>query len=291
MADYPVKRVSTELHDAALSTSEVEVERDFEAILNRMKSAINAKSDTELGSKMGLKQSAISSAKTRGQIPAAWVVSMAQDHGISADWLLTGVGQPYVESTRGKTAADFRDRKIPQMENIRQGTAIDARETRVVPEALAPVVSAATPEYVECFDCHLAMVPMVEARLSAGTGSFETGDSSERRYAFRSDFLTRKGQPGQMVLMRVDGDSMEPQIFNNDVVLVDQSQTKPRAGGLYAVGVEDVVYIKMVDTLPGKIVLKSFNDAYPPLEVDARGDLADGIRIIGRAVWVGRELY
>jgi hypothetical protein len=51
------------------------------------------------------------------------------------------------------------------------------------------------------------------------------------------------------------------------------------------------VYIKMVDTLPGKIVLKSYNEAYAPLEIDARGDLADGIRIIGRAVWIGRELY
>lgn len=273
------------------STSEGEVEKGFEAILNRMKSAINAKSDTELGSKMGLKQSAISSAKTRGQIPAAWVVSMAQDHGISADWLLSGVGQPYVETARGKTATEFRDRKLPQMEHMRQGTAIDARAARVALEPLVPVVDSVTPEYIECMDCHLAMIPMVEARLSAGSGSFEVGDSSERRYAFRLDFLTRKGQPSQMVLMRVDGDSMEPQIFNNDVVLIDQSQTKPRAGGLYAVGVEDVVYIKVVDTLPGKIVLKSYNAAYKDLDIDARGDLADGIRIIGRAVWIGRELY
>jgi phage repressor protein C with HTH and peptisase S24 domain len=59
---------------------------------------------------------------------------------------------------------------------------------------------------------------------------------------------------------------------------------------MFAVGVEDLVYIKMVDTLPGKIILKSCNDAYPPLEIDARGDLADGIRIVGKAVWLGREL-
>ncbi len=140
-------------------------------------------------------------------------------------------------------------------------------------------------------DCHLTMVPMVEARLSAGTGSFEVEAGVERRYAFRSDWINTKGQPASMVLMRVAGDSMEPQIFNDDVVLIDQSQTTPRAGGLFAIAVEDVVYIKMVDTLPGKIVLKSYNSSYAPLEIDARGDLADGIRIIGRAVWVGRELY
>jgi len=136
----------------------------------------------------------------------------------------------------------------------------------------------------------MVYVPLVEAQLSAGTGSFVTGELSDKRYGFRSDFLTRKGQISQMVLMRVEGDSMEPEIHHGDVVLIDQSQTQPRPGAMFAIGVEDLVYIKMVDALPGKLILKSCNDAYPPLEIDARGDLADGIRIVGKAVWLGREL-
>jgi phage repressor protein C with HTH and peptisase S24 domain len=139
-------------------------------------------------------------------------------------------------------------------------------------------------------DVDMIYIPLVEARLSAGTGSFVTGEESDKRYGFRSDFLTRKGQVSQMVLMRVDGDSMEPEIHHGDVVLIDQSQTTPRAGAMFAVGVEDLVYIKMVDALPGKIILKSCNETYPPLEIDARGDLADGIRIVGKAIWLGREL-
>jgi len=139
-------------------------------------------------------------------------------------------------------------------------------------------------------DVDMIYVPLVEARLSAGTGSFVTGEESDKRYGFRSDFLTRKGQVSKMVLMRVDGDSMEPEIHHGDVVLIDQSQTTPRAGAMFAVGVEDLVYIKMVDALPGKIILKSSNETYAPLEIDARGDLADGIRIVGKAIWLGREL-
>lgn len=149
---------------------------------------------------------------------------------------------------------------------------------------------APVPDTLVCADCELVMVPMVEARLSAGNGSFEVGEDVERRYAFRTDFLLRKGAPSSMVLMRVDGDSMEPYVLNGDVVLIDQSQREPRPGKVYAVGVEDLVYLKVVNAAPGKLVLTSHNAAYPPLEVDARGDLADGIRIIGRAVWVGREL-
>lgn len=93
-----------------------------------------------------------------------------------------------------------------------------------------------------------------------------------------------------MVLMRVTGNSMEPDIRHGDVVLIDQSQTTPVACGLFAVSIELVVYIKLLDTVPEKLILKSANPSYPPLEVDTRGDLADGVRIIGRALWLGREI-
>ena len=83
---------------------------------------------------------------------------------------------------------------------------------------------------------------------------------------------------------------MEPEIKDGDVVLIDQSQMTPIPGKLYAVGVDEMVYIKEVNAMPGKLILSSHNKAYEALEVDARGDLATGIRIIGRAVWVGREL-
>ena len=187
---------------------------------------------------------------------SAFLETLSKRYNVNPTWLLTGDGQPYSNAA-----------------------------APVVP---APAIAT---EYIECKDCQLTMVPMVEARLSAGTGSFEGGAGIERRYAFRSDWINLKGQASQMVLMRVAGDSMEPQIHNDDVVLVDQSQTTPRAGSLFAVAVEELVYLKVVDAVPGKLILKSYNEAYAPLEIDTRGDLADGVRIIGRAVWIGRELY
>jgi len=135
------------------------------------------------------------------------------------------------------------------------------------------------------------MIPMVDAVLSAGLGSFEVSDDSERKYAFRSDFLHRKGSPASMVLMRVDGDSMAPRICHGDAVLIDQSQKALRPGQIYAVGVEAMVFIKIVSAQPGKVLLHSLNSGmYPPLEVDTRGDLEDSVRIVGRCVWSCREL-
>jgi len=143
---------------------------------------------------------------------------------------------------------------------------------------------------VETPDARLVMVPMVEARLSAGTGSFETGGEVLRHYAFRWDFLRRKGNPAQMVLLRVSGDSMQPNIMHNDVVLIDQGQREPVPGRIYAVGVEDMVYLKVLDAMPGRLILTSINPDFAPIEANTSEQLGDLVRIIGRAVWVGREL-
>lgn len=135
----------------------------------------------------------------------------------------------------------------------------------------------------------IVMVPMVEARLSAGTGSFETSDDIDSMYAFRADFLGRKGNVADMVIMRVAGDSMEPHFKDGDSVLIDQGKKEPRAGEVYAIGVEDLVYLKIVNTLPGKLVLSSYNKEYEQLEVDTREQLADSVRIIGRVIWSCHE--
>lgn len=220
----------------------MEDETSAGAILDRLRIGANAKSDAELGRKLGVGQQSVSNARNSGKVPDAWIRKAATELGISADWVLTGIG-----------------------------SMLFAAET------------------LESSSHHVTMIPMVEARLSAGHGSFETNNTIEKKYSFRSDFLHRKGTVSQMVMMRVEGDSMSPAIENGDVVLIDQSQTAPRAGSIYAVGVEDVVYLKQFDARPGKIILSSFNLAYPPFEIDAQGDLESSVRIIGRLIWSCRE--
>jgi phage repressor protein C with HTH and peptisase S24 domain len=134
----------------------------------------------------------------------------------------------------------------------------------------------------------LIMVPKVKARLNAGGGSLETSDEITGRYAFRSEWIRLKGRADRMVLMDVTGDSMEPEIRDRDVVLIDQSQADIIAGAVYAVGVDDVVLVKYLDKLPGKIVLRSANERYAPIEIDLR-DESQAVRIIGRVVWWCRE--
>ena len=138
-------------------------------------------------------------------------------------------------------------------------------------------------------DSDIVFIPMVKARLSAGGGSFETHGDYECTYSFRHDFLVRKGNPKNMVLMRVSGDSMQPEIMDNDVVLIDQSKTDIQQGKMFAVGFEDCIYLKRIDLLPGQVVLTSTNEKYAPVIIDLNDDYENLFRVIGKVLWCGRE--
>lgn len=179
----------------------------------------------------------------------------------------------------------------------------DARSRKTVPPAWIPKAAlqfgvttdwlfwGKNPQTSQASSCDvdLIMIPMVEARLSAGQGSLQVNGDIERSYAFRADFLHRKGDPKNMVMMRVEGDSMQPEIMDNDVVLLDQSKTEIKAGRIFAVGFDEAIYCKRIDRLPGKIILKSVNPEYAPVELDVRDQQEDAFRVIGQVIWCGRE--
>lgn len=129
-------------------------------------------------------------------------------------------------------------------------------------------------------------VPMYEARLSAD-GGLESC-ASAKRYAFRAEWLVAlcgHNNPQNLGLMRVSGDTMEPHIKDGDAVLLDFAQTACRPGQVYAVAVEGMVYLKRVDTMPGKIILQAVNAE--PLEVSPDDK---SIWIVGRCVWLCRKV-
>lgn len=138
-----------------------------------------------------------------------------------------------------------------------------------------------------CYDPEFDKIPKVNARLCAGNGSFEVGSDIQGFYAFRKDWLSRKGSARKMVLMDIFGNSMAPELKDGDTVLVDESQKAIIAGALYAVGIEDTVMVKRVEKHPNKLVLQSDNKDYAPIFL--REEEMDMARIIGKVVWVGRE--
>jgi phage repressor protein C with HTH and peptisase S24 domain len=131
-------------------------------------------------------------------------------------------------------------------------------------------------------------IPKVRARLSAGGGSFEVGSEIEGYYAFRRDWLTTKGSRNKMVLMDIFGNSMEPEMKDGDTILIDESQKDILAGAIYAVGIDDTIMVKRVEKHPNKLVLLSDNKDYSPIYL--QGNEISSVRIIGKVIWISREL-
>ncbi len=131
-------------------------------------------------------------------------------------------------------------------------------------------------------------IPKVKARLSAGGGSFEVGSEIEGYYAFRKDWLGTKGSINKMVLMDIFGNSMEPAMKDGDTILIDESQKDILAGAIYAVGVDDTIMVKRLEKHPNKLVLLSDNKDYSPIYI--HGSEINSVRIIGKGIWICREL-
>lgn len=136
-------------------------------------------------------------------------------------------------------------------------------------------------------DAEFRHIPKVAARLSAGTGSFDTEADVSEYLSFATAWLSRKGEANSMVAMEVFGHSMEPVIREGDTVLVDQSQTRILAGAIYAVGVEDTILVKRLEKHPDKLVLCSDNKDFSPIYL-ARDEFSK-VRILGKVVWSCRE--
>lgn len=238
-----------------------ESRKRFDEALGRLIQAVGGNDPGQLAVFLGISRQAINSAMAKNKIPPAWFVAVGEKTDISIDWLVTGVGA------------------------MRRGNAESSNTATAIIPSDEPAYMA--PEAAPSMG--YTLVPKVQARLAAGTGSLETEGQIVGYYAFKTDFLLRKGRARKMVLMDVAGDSMEPVLMDSDTVLIDESQDQIISGGLFAIGIENEVFVKYLDRIPGKLVLRSKNPTYSPIEVDMNGDLAASVRIIGRVVWSCRE--
>lgn len=226
---------------------------DCEGCLERMKASTGVNSNMDLARILNIQSQSIASAKRRGQIPPGWVYEIALKYNISTDWLFFGIGS--------------KERGCSQQ-----------------PESKSNVVACADNTGIDidnyCF------VPMVECRLSGGNGEVVYSEGIKDYYAFRRRFINYIAtSPKNLILMRVAGTSMEPEIKDGGTVLIDMGRTHPKSGCYFALGFDDALSVKELDLLPEgrvRVISKNRKD-YPPYEADLKS-----IRIIGQVIWGDR---
>ena len=219
--------------------STIYMDRSFDIFFTRVTEATEIGSLAQLAELLQVNRSAITQARKKGSVPAAWKLRLFKKLGLNPDWLEGGAGPPIIKP--GLDGAD---------------------------------------------DFH--SVPKVQARLCAGGGSFEMDPHVKGYYSFKKEWLSRKGVADQMVLMDVFGNSMTPEIKDGDTVLVDQAQKDILAGVIYAVGIDDTIMVKRIEKHPQKLVLLSDNSEHAPIYLS--GEEIESVRIIGKVLWICREM-
>ncbi len=258
-------------------------------ILDRLRDALQLSKDIQLAEFLGVSAQAIYQARKKDKVPDGWLIRAAQQRRISIDALLGFTsGYEVNNMSVGSSEQGVTPALLPSMHQAPSYN--DTQKPLTQSSISSKTFEQNTVENLrrsgEDFAAEFCTIPLVAAKLSAGGGSLETEGLVLQRMAFRKEWLQRRGRMESMVLMRVYGDSMEPHIQDGDLALIDTSQKNIIPYAVYAVGVDDGIYIKAIETLPGqRLILRSYNDRYSPIDIDMRGDLAESVRIIGKVLW------
>lgn len=134
--------------------------------------------------------------------------------------------------------------------------------------------------------------PVAEYDLfaSAGHGREALDGPPTGFMGFRKQWISRRfGSANSLAIIRVRGDSMEPELRDGDRVMIDTSQCA-LGDGLFVLTHEGQAKIKRVQVVAkNRLLLLSSNPAYQPEEVRLLPD-DSSFKIAGRAVWLGRNL-
>ena len=109
-------------------------------------------------------------------------------------------------------------------------------------------------------------------------------EPSVGHYAFNKDWLRKRGlNPKNLSVISVRGNSMEPDLYNGDLILLNQDETTLEEGNIYAMRFSDGLFVKRVQHFPqGIIRLLSRNPHYHAVEIT--NPQPENLNVIGRVV-------
>lgn len=136
-----------------------------------------------------------------------------------------------------------------------------------------------------------ALINQYSAAGECGGGYLNDHVELRDGLAFKRDWLARIGAKAEnLAVIYATGDSMEPYIFDGDVVLFDTSDTEPKHGQVFVVRRPDhsVSIKRLVQQLTGDWVIKSDNPDRTDEKVSA--DTIHELPFVGRVIWRGGNI-
>lgn len=135
-------------------------------------------------------------------------------------------------------------------------------------------------------------VPRVMVDVSAGGGTIVSAEQEGERYCFRRNWIRDHlgSSPSDLRMLYVRGDSMEPSLYHNDMVLIDTTKKIPSPPGIFVLYDGFGLVAKRLEYVGGdrkqqRLRIISDNAQYSTYERSAEETF-----IIGRVVWFAREM-
>lgn len=133
------------------------------------------------------------------------------------------------------------------------------------------------------------LVPVYDIQASAGFGALVEYEERTGSLAFPPDYLRilTSSSAQNLAIITVKGDSMEPTLLDDDVVLIDMTKRHIGYEGMFVLRHNDTLLVKRAGMAGqnGRVTLLSDNKIYPPVEA-----AIEDINVVGKVLWYGRKV-
>jgi phage repressor protein C with HTH and peptisase S24 domain len=134
-------------------------------------------------------------------------------------------------------------------------------------------------------------VPKYDVKASAGHGSLIHSEQIVDHLAFKKSWIRLELGCAEkdLALITVKGDSMEPTLSPNDLILIDLRKNYVADNAVYVLQYDGALLVKRIQRLMnGSVIIKSDNPEYKVEELSA--DQAKKLNVLGVVVWYGRKM-
>lgn len=190
------------------------------------------------------------------------------------------------QSRVGNYEKDAREPSLADIDLLAKALGINAEQLTSASAGPAQVQPTGTPSEED-----YALIPQYTAKGACGDGYLNDHVEIRGGLAFKRDWLKRMGaKPEHLFVIYADGDSMEPFIFEGDVVLFDSADCEPQDRQVYAFRrpAGGISIKRLSRQLSGAWMIRSDNQdkaRHPDEQVS--DDAMHDMPILGRVIWRG----
>lgn len=225
-------------------------------------------------------------------IPAQ-VKALREKAGLSVRAISELMGMPKSTYVHYETATRFKDRYLPVEFAESFAAAVGPRGVgRGEVMALTGLATLGAPVEVpngQPAPNGTRLVPIYDVAASAGHGAIVDAEDHISNLAFGVRYLREMTSAGSrdLAAIRVKGESMEPTLLDDDMVLIDLTKKSLDYDGLFVLRYGEALQVKRIGrgSKRDTVMVIADNSRYPPVEVDRRE-----LDVIGKVLWYGRKV-